>query len=101
MIIRINLDNCNLYVGNISKCIYYENLEGLRIIRGELYKKDVPIVSTLNNAYVTLEDYVRNRANAIKLEPNGVNDLYLDLRSLRRADKELFEDKMVKLKRKK
>lgn len=100
MIIKINLNNCNLYIGNIMKCTYFQKFEGLKIIHGELYKKDVVLISMLADKYITLDDYVKNNDECIKLRPADINDLYLDLNSLSRADKSILGDKLVKIKKK-
>ena len=99
MLTKLNLNNFNLYIGNIMKCVKHEKNKDFTIIRNETYKKDVLLIGLCNNRYMTLEDYVDKKQIFLKQYSEKCGDIYVDYKSLKKVDKEEFAGKAYVLKR--
>ena len=98
MIIRVNLKNCELYLGNLARCIRYNDIENLKIVVLKPYKDNVLLVKN-NNMYFTFEDYIHKLNNPIATEAKKVGDLSVVSNSLKKIDKKNYENIVLVLRR--
>lgn len=98
MIIRVNLKNCELYLGNLARCIRYNDIENLKIVVLKPYKDNVLLVKN-NNMYFTFEDYIHKLNNPIAIEAKKVGDLSVVSNSLKKIDKKNYDNRVLVLRR--
>ena len=99
MIIRVRIKNCELYIGNLSKCIKCSNLENLKIMTLKPYKENVLLVRDKKGIYFTFEDYIYNRNNPIKKDVEKVGDLSVSNMSLKKVDDKWFDNRKLVLRK--
>lgn len=95
MILKINLNNCNLYIGDVKKCVEYKDLKGLKVIKCDTYVKDAVLVGMARGRFLLLNEYENKKTTTVKMKPEKVNDLFVDFNNLRKADKNIVSDNKV------
>lgn len=84
------------YFGNIRKCLHLNKENNYKYINSEIVSRNQFLLKTTDNIYMTGYDYISGKNNFLNANPTKEGELFVDEKSLVKADSYIYEDKIPK-----
>lgn len=99
MSLKVNLKNCELFVGDICKCTRYEESDHLTIKSSKILRQNNLLLGIGDFKYIPVTDFLNRRYKVMEISANKLDDEFVFSGTLRKPTKEEYRQLSLKLKR--